>query len=157
MLKLSALFHYRSLSQVKVVALFVKHWFKRNIKHLCQILTLSLGIIQQPWQITWAPVSKPSPLVQKKTIWPITSCEATAKQRRWKWVPFSLPLNADINQTALKRRMTRLIPRGTQEPLCKVRQLGETEHVCIWLKTLLAVCCHCMSLLMGADMCCLDL
>lgn len=31
--------------------------------------------------------------------------------------------------------MTRLIPGGTQEPLCKVRQLGEAEHVCIWLKT----------------------
>lgn len=65
--------------------------------------------------------------------------EAAGKHERWRWVHFSLPLNADINQKALKTRLTRLIPRRAQEPLCKVRQLGETEHVCIWLKTLLAV------------------
>lgn len=77
--------------------------------------------------------------------------EVTGKQARWKRVHFCLPLHAGINQRSLKRWKTRLIPRGTQEPLCKVRQLGETEHMTKdWL------CYHCMSLLMGADMCCLD-
>lgn len=76
----------------------------------------------------WAPVGKPS--LAKENTSTITS-SVRANKRRWEWVHFSLPLNADINQKALKRWMTGLIPRGTQEPLCKVRQLGETEYVSV--------------------------
>lgn len=82
---------------------------------------------------------KPSTLVEKST-WPITSRTSSRRiAQKMEVGTFLLPLNADINQGALKTWLTRLIPRGAQEPLCKVRQLGETEHVCIWLKTLLAV------------------
>lgn len=82
------------------------------------------------------PVHKPSSLAEKGlTNYKQHVKQRTVKQGRGKWAHFAQPFSADINQTALKRWMTRILPRGTQEPLCKVRQLGETRHMWIKVKT----------------------